>query len=239
MSHAGFTATVSPGMPCPPDQGGCAPPMIHIGGGHCVMPGRDCGATGGAGQEAGLFSIFKKVARTATSFIPLVGPTISELIPRDRKAEQAIQRTVARQRPTSSRSLSTRFRTALQPQGCPPLMVMTPQGCRDLTPNITTPAERSIGVRSQVVPGAFGMPAATPEIQTRTHRQCPSGMVLGKDLLCYPKAVLRRDSRFRRWRPGAKPVLTGGQRRGISKARTAVTDAKEAISGLGVTVKKK
>lgn len=95
------------------------------------------------------------------------------------------------------------------------------------------------GLGGRAVAGAFGMPAIEPVIFLREHRECPKAMVLGEDDLCYPRAVLRRDSRFRKWKPGARPILTGGQRRAISKARTAVTTARDAIAGLGVTVKKK
>lgn len=68
--------------------------------------------------------------------------------------------------------------------------------------------------------GAFGMPAVTPVQEQRVHRSCPSGMVLGKDNLCYPRAVLPRRSRFRKWRPGMKPLLTGGDRKAIRKAES-------------------
>ena len=107
----------------------------------------------------------------------------------------------------------------------------------DIDPLVVSPAERSIS-RGQAVAGAFGMPAMVPEVEMRRRLSCPSGMVLGEDELCYPKQVLRRDSRFRKWKPGVRPILTGGQRNSIRKARSAITAAKEAVSGLGVTVKK-
>jgi len=96
-----------------------------------------------------------------------------------------------------------------------------------------------IGDPWDTVEGSFGMPAMVPQIESIQRHTCPTGMVLGTDMLCYPKAVLRRDSKFRKWKPGARPVLTGGQRKAISKSRAAITSAKEAIGGLGVTVKKK
>jgi len=79
------------------------------------------------------------------------------------------------------------------------------------------------------VRGAFGMPAIEPAVEMRQHRSCPTGMVLGRDGLCYPKAVLRRDSKFREWRPGMRPILTGGERRGITKARRSINKAREAV----------
>lgn len=89
------------------------------------------------------------------------------------------------------------------------------------------------------VTGAFGMPAIRPVLEQRLHSTCPKGMVLGEDELCYPKAVLRRDSRFRKWRPGTRPILTGGEVRAIATARRAITRGRDRMSGLGVTVKKK
>lgn len=102
------------------------------------------------------------------------------------------------------------------------------------TPNITTPAEGEF----QAVAGAFGMPAIAPKHELVGKFVCPTGMVLGRDELCYPRQVLRRDSRFRKWSPGVRPILTGGQRNSIRKARAAITTAKDSISGLGLTVKK-
>jgi len=95
------------------------------------------------------------------------------------------------------------------------------------------------GGTGMAVQGAFGMPAMQPMSEMRRRLSCPSGMVLGKDDLCYPRAVLRRDSRFRKWRPGMRPVLTGGERHGIARARRSITRAKEATAGLGITVKKR
>jgi len=125
---------------------------------------------------------------------------------------------------------------------CPGVFsVQGPDGtCIDLT--ALPPGGRPAITRSDfgnAVTGAFGIPALEPASVPSTRLLCPSGMVLGRDNLCYPTQVLRRDSRFRKWRPGARPILTGGQRKAISKARTAITTARDAISGLGVTVKKK
>jgi len=109
----------------------------------------------------------------------------------------------------------------------------------DIDPGIQSPAERSIAGSAQAVAGAFGMPAIVPQAEMRRRLSCPPGMVLGEDELCYPKQVLRRDSRFRKWKPGVRPILTGGQRNSIRKARSAIMTAKDAVSGLGVTVKKR
>lgn len=76
------------------------------------------------------------------------------------------------------------------------------------TPRITTPAERSMGVEFQPVTGAFGLPAMAPFAITQIHLDCPKGMVLGRDSLCYPKQVLRRNSSFRKWRSSPSPTVT-------------------------------
>lgn len=94
-------------------------------------------------------------------------------------------------------------------------------------------------VFSDAVTGAFGMPAIRPVNIPQNHLTCPKGMVLGEDDLCYPRQVLRRDSRFRKWKPGTRPVLTGGEVRAIATARRAITRGRERMSSLGVTVKKK
>jgi hypothetical protein len=87
--------------------------------------------------------------------------------------------------------------------------------------------------------GAFGMPAMVPmSVQTVTHR-CPPGMVLGRDNLCYPRQVLRRDSKFRKWRPGPRPWGTPGQISAVRKAKSFITSGREKLSTLGVTVRKK
>lgn len=81
----------------------------------------------------------------------------------------------------------------------------------------------------QAVAGAFGMPAIVPDAESVTRLSCPAGMVLGRDNLCYPKAVLRRDSKFRKWRPGMRPILTGGERHGIAKAKRSTNKARVAV----------
>ena len=107
---------------------------------------------------------------------------------------------------------------------------------------------RAPSAAGAAVVGAFGMPALEPmEVGTITRNdgsvgpllRCAGGFVLGTDELCYPREILRRNSRFRKWRPGLRPILTGGQRSSIRKAKTAITTARDAISGLGVSVTKK
>lgn len=60
----------------------------------------------------------------------------------------------------------------------------------------------------QTVEGSFGIPARVPVVELREHRDCGPGMVLGKDDLCYPRAVLSRRSQFRKWRQPARPPIS-------------------------------
>jgi len=83
-----------------------------------------------------------------------------------------------------------------------------------------TPMARDRG-GFQAVEGAFGMPAMVPEEEMRRTLVCPRGMVLGDDELCYPKAVLPRRSKFRKWRGQARPPVTAGDARAIRKAAAA------------------
>ena len=119
-------------------------------------------------------------------------------------------------------------RSIVNPAPCGPLQEMKHGACVDRTPFLETPAERSVGA-STAVAGAFGMPAMVPFAESRTHLSCPPGMVLGRDDLCYPKQVLRRDSKFRKWRPGMRPILTGGERHGITKAKRSINKARAAV----------
>ncbi len=108
------------------------------------------------------------------------------------------------------------------------------------TPTITTPAEVSLGVDFQAVQGAFGLPAMAPRAETRIHLDCPKGMVLGSDNLCYPKAVLRRNNQFRKWRSGPRPPVSAADAKALRRldaARTAVAKLAKSAD-LKVTKKK-
>lgn len=157
---------------------------------------------------------------------------------RMRKAQQAIRLTEEKRR--GRKTAADFVSTSLGP--CQPPFVPGPGGVgcvavtvQDLTPGVTTPAEGDF----QVTSGAFGMPAVQPKHEFIGRFKCPEGMVLGQDELCYPKQILRRDSRFRKWRPGTRPVMTGGERAAIRKARRAITRTRDAIADIGITVKKK
>lgn len=63
------------------------------------------------------------------------------------------------------------------------------------------------------VRGYYGV-ALQPRVEARAVRKCPPGMVLGKDNLCYES--LRKSAR--KWDPGMKPLMTGGDRKAIRRA---------------------
>jgi hypothetical protein len=63
--------------------------------------------------------------------------------------------------------------------------------------------------------GRFGQGARPVAVQA-THLACPSGMVLGKDNICYDH--LARTNR--KWNPGHKPLLTGGDMNAIRKTKS-------------------
>jgi len=97
------------------------------------------------------------------------------------------------------------------------------------TPTVTTPAERSIGPEFQAVQGAFGLPAMAPFAEQRVVLDCPPGMVLGKDNLCYPKQVLRRNSQFRKWRSSPRPTIS----RRDERALAAIDSVQKSLKRLG------
>lgn len=76
--------------------------------------------------------------------------------------------------------------------------------------------------------GAFGLPALTPVRQERVRLECPAGMVLGKDNLCYPRQILTRSSRFRKWRPAPRPQVSAADAKAVRKAARV----KEKLAGL-------
>jgi len=97
------------------------------------------------------------------------------------------------------------------------------------TPTITTPIERAQGTEFQAVTGAFGLPAMAPFAIMQTVLDCPRGMVLGKDDLCYPSAVLRRNSQFRKWRSAPRPTVTRRDERALAR----IDSVQKALKRLG------
>jgi len=76
--------------------------------------------------------------------------------------------------------------------------------------------------------GVFGA-ALEPGAEMQRRLLCPRGTVLGLDDLCYNKRDLRKSER--KWNPGTKPVLTGGQVNTLRKAHRI----QERMKKLGLT----
>lgn len=90
--------------------------------------------------------------------------------------------------------------------------------------------QRSLG--GQAVEGLYG-PAFVPDSQIRDVAMCPKGMALGKDDLCY----MGLSNKLRKYPRGRRPLLSGGDMRAISKARTAgnrLANAKSDLIAIGM-----
>jgi len=84
------------------------------------------------------------------------------------------------------------------------------------------------------VMGRFGA-ALVPATVPATRLRCPRGAVLGKDNLCYDH-IHKKD---RKWNPGTKPLLTGGEMRIMRKAQALETRLKNLGVPCGVSKKRK
>jgi hypothetical protein len=107
-----------------------------------------------------------------------------------------------------------------------------------------TPA--TVGAGGVAVVGAFGMPGISPSIvgnitkddgSTGPILRCPSGMALAKDNICYVRSLIPRS--FRKWNPGMRPLLTGGERKVLSRANTLRGKVKTLATASGFACKKK
>lgn len=86
------------------------------------------------------------------------------------------------------------------------------------------------------VQGAFGLPAIQPAQQQRTRLRCPTGMVLGRDNLCYPKQVLPRRSKWRKWRPAPRPKISAAEWKTLRRAKRVKEEAREVAKEAGYKV---
>jgi len=105
----------------------------------------------------------------------------------------------------------------INPGACsPPLVQDQAGGC--VFPGSPGDISTNGAVSGVAVMGRYGA-AESPATRTAVRRKCPRGTVLGKDNLCYDG--LRRGER--KWPPGRKPLLTGGDLNAISKASRAAS----------------
>jgi len=103
------------------------------------------------------------------------------------------------------------------PANCqPPLVRDTDGECR--FPG--SPADISVGgsMGGAAIMGRYGA-ALAPETESRIHRSCLPGMVLGDDSLCYNRSQIKNSER--KYPKGRRPLLTGGDRNAITRAARA------------------
>lgn len=100
--------------------------------------------------------------------------------------------------------------------GCGPGAILIAGQC--VAPGDVFPGGDPFMVPAGATPvrGLYGA-GFTPTVESRQVRSCPPGFVLGKDNVCYDRLPRSR----RKWDPGMKPLLTGGDRAAIRKAAAA------------------
>jgi len=103
-----------------------------------------------------------------------------------------------------------------------------------------------VGAGGEAVVGGFGVPGITPSVVGNISRndgstgpilRCPGGMALARDNICYVRSLIPKD--FRKWRPGMKPLLTGGDRKILRRANTLRGKVKTLATATGFSCKKK
>lgn len=113
----------------------------------------------------------------------------------------------------------------------------------------TLPGGRSgtlADVQGEPVVGAFGMPGVLPAQvgarmdargEMRPILQCPTGMVLGRDDVCYMRSSLPR--KYRKWPPKRKPPVSAADARAIRQADSAKNRVKKLAQKSGFSCKKR
>lgn len=98
-------------------------------------------------------------------------------------------------------------------------------------PNGATPHPAMVPAGGAAAVGGAPVPPVEPFTFTDTstrdgvRRRCPRRYKLGIDNLCYFN--LPRNSKFRKWRPGRKPLFTGGDLNAIKTAQGLREDAEQ------------
>jgi hypothetical protein len=75
------------------------------------------------------------------------------------------------------------------------------------------------------------MGGVSPYVETTQRSSCPTGYVLGRDGLCYDKRVI--PNKLRKYPRGRRPLLTGGEMKVLSKAKTLENKVKRAWTAAG------
>jgi hypothetical protein len=124
---------------------------------------------------------------------------------------------------------------------CPGRLIKIGESCVDPmalplggAPAVVPTTGTQVGGGGQAVMGAFGIPAMAPRMETRIVRECGPGMVLGRDNLCYPKSVLPKRSKYRKWRGEPKPPISAADMRAIRAAARAQDRVKQLAKDVGL-----
>lgn len=108
-----------------------------------------------------------------------------------------------------------------------------PPGGKPAVTGAYTPGPSMDGYGAAVM-GLYGL-GLQPRVEVQTVRRCPGGMALGKDGICYEG--LHRNSPRRAWPMGMKPLMTGGDRAAIAKAKRVATKLAGARKSISKTAK--
>lgn len=79
------------------------------------------------------------------------------------------------------------------------------------------------------VNGRYGA-GLTPVMVQRHTLQCPAGFKLGKDNVCY-ESLSKKE---RKWNPGTKPFMTGGDLNAVARVKRLKTRGRKMASVLGL-----
>lgn len=137
---------------------------------------------------------------------------------------------------------------------CSPPFVWDAATSQCIDPSLTGRGQRLMpggqtgtqGAGGTAVIGAFGKPGVVPAVVGAIRKadgtsgpilRCPSGMVLGKDVICYMKSVI--GVRDRRWRPRRKPAISARDMAALSSIDRVQKRVKELASKAGLSTRKK
>lgn len=115
---------------------------------------------------------------------------------------------------------------------CVNLGSLPPGGKPAITGQVDTSLAAPVQGFGQPIAGWYGV-GITPRVEVVDVSRCPPGFALGKDGICY-QGLSRHK---RRWDPGMKPLLTGGERAAIAKAARAARKLSTAKKSLARSAK--
>jgi hypothetical protein len=114
---------------------------------------------------------------------------------------------------------------------CPPGYKSTPTGCQLEGMGPYLPGD--VGQPDYVWTATNGRYGAgyTPYVRNRRHLACPPGFKLGKDEVCY-ECLTKKE---RKWNPGTKPFMTGGDLNAVARVRRLKKKGRRMVTTLGLT----